>query len=73
MKNYIYAEEGNEKSDIKVLSSTGIIKYFPKHIAEDKRLMEDAGFTIVYAPLKVESVINKGEATEPEKPSKSKK
>jgi pantothenate synthetase len=75
MKNYIYQEEGNEKSDIKVLSNKGDIKWFPKHIAEDKRLMEDAGFTIVFAPLKVEPIIteeNVAEATQAKRERKSK-
>lgn len=53
MSNYIYAEEGNEKSDIKVISEKGIVKFFPKHIAEDAKLMSDAGYSIVEAPLKI--------------------
>ncbi len=73
MKNYIYQEEGNEKSDIKVLSSKGDIKWFPKLIAEDKRLMEDSGFTILYAPLKVEPIeTNVAEASEAKRQGKSK-
>lgn len=54
MENYIYFEEGNENSDIQVISDKGDIKYFPKKIAEDFRLMKDAGYTIVLKPLKVE-------------------
>lgn len=52
MKNYVYFEEGNEKSDIKVISDKGVIKYFPKKIAEDAILMREAGYQIVEAPAK---------------------
>lgn len=52
--NYIYFEEGNDKSDVKVISDKGDVKFFPKHIANDARLMRDAGFKIVEAPIKLE-------------------
>lgn len=62
--NYIYFEEGNDKSDIKVISEKGEVKYFPKRIAENEKLMRDSGYTIVQAPFKMEPAIKETELEE---------
>lgn len=55
MEEYIL----NEMNDVKVISDKGKIKWFPKHIAEDARLMRDSGYTIVKSPVKLEPVEKK--------------
>ena len=41
----------NEDGDVKVRDAKGISKFIPKHLAEDKQLMNTMHFEIVEAPI----------------------